>query len=748
MHRLLTRQLRRYLGKDIELNGDWQAFLDAISSYYGDTDEEKALLENALSVNSDELTTANEQLRAHSAQEHALLRGVMNSIPDLIFFKTSEGVYLGCNLAFEKYMGTPESTLIGKTDSDFMDAKAAAVIRNRDQIMLAQSQPHVSEEWVNYPNGDKVCLEMLRTPYSSADRKPLGLIGIGRDITERKRLESEMSLAALVYQHTREGILVTDTDNRIIAINPACSQITGYELDEVLGKNPSIFSSGRQDRAFYQSMWQAINSVDFWHGEIWDRRKGGAIYAKSLSISRLKTDEGAVRGYVALFSDITQKKQSEELIWHQANFDVLTGLPNRRMFRDRLEQEIKKDYRAGFLLALLFIDLDHFKEINDTLGHLIGDELLIEAARRISACTRESDTVARLGGDEFTVILPQLSDSKHIEAIAQKIIARLADPFLLGNELAYVTASVGVTLYPDDATQVEQLIKNADQAMYVAKNLGRNRLSYFTMALQEAAQNRLRLINDLHGALAGKQFHVYFQPILDLAGGRIQKAEALLRWQHPVNGMIGPTDFIALAEETGLIIEIGDWVFQEVARWVAHWKGLSPDGFQASVNMSPVQFKAEDNSIQQKWIDQLDEMGLSGNSIVIEITEGLLLNMDHQVAEKLHKFRNSGIQVAIDDFGTGYSSLAYLKKFEIDFLKIDQSFVRNLACDVNDKILCEAIIVMAHKLGIKVIAEGVETQEQKDLLSDAGCDYVQGYLFSKPLPPEEFEALLKLDLKY
>ncbi len=621
MHRLLIRQLQRHLGKDFVPNGEWQTFLNAISLYYRESDQDKALLENALAVNSDELTSANEQLRAHSEQEHALLRGVMNSIPDLIFFKTPDGVYLGCNQAFEKYVGLPERDIIGKRDSDFMDITIAAASRRAEQDTLAQGQPRVNEEWMTYRDGSRVCMEMLRTPYSSADGKPIGLLGVGRDITERK--------------------------------------------------------------------------------------------------------------------------QSEELIWQQANFDLLTGLPNRRMFQDRLQQEIKNERRAGLSLALLFIDLDHFKEVNDTLGHHVGDELLIEAARRITACTRESDTVARLGGDEFTVILTQLTDSEHVEGIAQGIISRLAEPFLLGNEIAYVTASIGITLYPADATSVEELLKNADQAMYAAKDMGRNRFSYFTHALQEAALGRLRLINDLRGALAAEQLQVYFQPIVEVESGRIQKAEVLLRWLHPLRGMVSPAEFIPLAEETDLIIEIGDWVFREAARWVTHWQGLGPQGFQVSVNTSPAQFRVEGNIHQEEWLAHLDSLGLSGSSIAIEITEGLLLNADPQIADKLLKFRDAGIQVAIDDFGTGYSSLAYLKKFDIDYLKIDQSFVRNLASDPDDRALCEAIIVMAHKLGLMVVAEGVETQEQKHLLAAAGCDYLQGYLFSRPVPPREFEALLK-----
>jgi diguanylate cyclase (GGDEF)-like protein/PAS domain S-box-containing protein len=571
----------------------------------------------------------------------------------------------------------------------------------------------------------------------------IGLIGIGRNITERKRLEEERRLAALVYQHTAEGMLVTDADYHIIAINPACARITGYELQEVQGKSPNIFNSGQQDQYFYDYMWEAINEVGYWHGEMWDRRKNGEIYAKSITINQLLGDDDSLHGYVMLFSDITEKKQSEDLIWKHANFDMLTGLPNRRMFRDRLAQEIKKERRAGLSLALLFIDLDRFKEVNDTHGHLIGDDLLIEVARRIRSCTRDSDTVARLGGDEFTVILTQLEDSKFAEGVARKIIKSMEEPFELGEDEVYVSASIGITLYPDDALEVEQLLKNADQAMYAAKNMGHGRFSYFTYTLQLAAQSRARLVHELRVALAAGQFRVYFQPIVHLATGRIHKAEALLRWDHPERGMIDPEEFIPLAEESGLIIQIGDWVFREATRWLTRWHGIVPHGFQISVNASPVQFRTEGNISHDAWSDHLKSLGIPGTAVIIEITEGLLLDAEPDIVNRLLRFRDAGIQVAIDDFGTGYSSLSYLKKFDIDYLKIDQSFVRMLGTNNNDRALCEAIIVMAHKLGLGVIAEGVETEEERQWLIDAGCDSMQGFLISEPVTPECFELLLR-----
>ena len=442
------------------------------------------------------------------------------------------------------------------------------------------------------------------------------------------------------------------------------------------------------------------------------------------------------------FSSLLEEyRASESIIWKQANFDALTGLPNRRMFHDRLAQEIKKANRAELKVALLFIDLDKFKEVNDTLGHTMGDILLKEAARRIGSCVRDTDTVARLGGDEFTVILAEIGDIGSVERVVECIQQKLAEPFHLEDKMAYVSGSTGITLYPDDATDMEDMIKNADQAMYAAKNKGHNRFEYFTQSMQQSAQTRLRLTNELRVALAAGQFEVYYQPIVDLATGHVHKAEALVRWQHPERGMVSPDQFIPLAEETGLIIEIGDWVFKEAAQHAKRWMALHNCGLQVSVNVSPIQFRQSGN-ICKVWLDYLDELGLTGQSITIEITEGLLLEAEESITGMLRSFRNGGIQISIDDFGTGYSSLSYLKKFDIDYLKIDQSFVRNLATDPDDMALSEAIIVMAHKLGLKVIAEGVETDTQCKLLADAGCDYAQGYLFSRPIQAEEFEGLL------
>jgi diguanylate cyclase (GGDEF)-like protein len=438
-------------------------------------------------------------------------------------------------------------------------------------------------------------------------------------------------------------------------------------------------------------------------------------------------------------SDISEKKQAEETIWRYASFDSLTGLPNRRLFQDRLEQEVRKAYREKGDVALLFIDLDRFKEVNDSLGHNAGDQLLTQVARRLTTCVRDSDTVARLGGDEFTVILTDLHGHTHVEHIAQKIITKLTKPFHLKGELAHVSASIGITLYPNDAVDPEDLVRNADQAMYAAKHAGRNQFRFFTKSMQKKAQRRIRLVRDLRRAITTRQLHVYYQPVIDLHSRRIAKAEALLRWSHPKHGFLDPALFIPLAEESGLIHEIGDWVLTEATSWSKRWGTRLGHPFEISINKSPVQFLVPD---AVDWISIMKETGLPPQSITVEITEGVLLNASSHVAEELFQYRDAGIQVALDDFGIGYSSLAYLKRFDIDYLKIDQSFVRDIDNDTESQAIAESIIVMAHRLGLKVIAEGIETPEEEAILRLAGCDYGQGFLFSKAVPPQAFEQML------
>ncbi len=742
LHRLLKRQIHRTMGPDFTPDARMRALLDLVDDYYRQVERDRSLIENALAVSSEELESLYARLRDRTDAERAIFRSFTTSVPDLLFVKAVDGVYQTCNPAFERLLGLREDQVLGRTVHDVLPGAMAQEISAIEREVLASGRSDLREQWIHLPNGEERCLEMLRAPYFGGDGRTLGLIGIGRDVTDRRRLEEQTRLAALVYRNSGEGMLVTDAEYRIVDMNPACERITGYALDEVRGRTPETFNSGRQDRAFYESMRDTVARLGHWHGEVWDRRKSGETHVKSMTVSRIMDAQGGVHGYVMLFSDVTQRKQADDMIWRQANFDMLTGLPNRRMLRERLEHEMRQADRARCSLALLLLDLDHFKEINDTLGHQVGDDLLVESARRISACTRETDTVARLGGDEFIVILTRLTDARHAETVATKIIERLAEPFQLGDTVGYVSASIGITLYPQDAREADDLLKGADQAMYVAKRQGRNRFSHFTAGLQTAAQERLRLIADLREAVEHDEFLLHFQPVVDAATGHIHKAEALVRWDHPARGTVGPEEFIRIAEETGLIVPIGDWVFREATRWAARWSAIIP-GFQVTVNVSPVQFRAEAAASRASWIECVSGSSLSPHAMVIEITEGLLLQADAEVTDTLKHLRQAGIGIAVDDFGTGYSSLAYLHRFDIDLLKIDQAFVASLQTQASNGALCEAIIVMAHKLGLKVVAEGVETQVQADLLSSAGCDSMQGFLFSRPLPPEQLEAILR-----
>ncbi len=574
------------------------------------------------------------------------------------------------------------------------------------------------------------------------DGKAERMVGTHIDIHEIKNMEAELresdSNQRALLEAMVDGVFVAQ-DYRFIFFNPVLPQMLGYSYEEFA------------DMPFAQVI--APEYLEIWNQRYKMRISGEGEPIKNYQVRFLlkggkeslwmdlrasAVDFRGQRSVLGILRDISKQKEAEEIIWQQANFDGLTGLPNRRMFRDRLEQEIKKSERTGSMLAVMFLDLDHFKEVNDTLGHDQGDALLIEAASRLRGCVRDIDTVARLGGDEFVILLNQMDDSTALDKVAKNILAHLVKPFILGSDPVYISVSIGITLYPIDATEFDELLKNADQAMYAAKDEGRNRYSYFTASMQTAAKARMRLANDLRHACENNEFKLVYQPIVEIATGQIRKAEALIRWHHPTLGLINPGQFIAIAEDTGVIFEIGDWVFQQAMLQVIKWrKKLHPD-FQISINKSPVQFKSEDSD----WLELMVKMNLPAQSVAIEITEGLLLDAATHVTERLQAFRKAGVQIAIDDFGTGYSSLSYLKKYDIDYIKIDQSFVRNITPGSSDMGLCEAIILMAHKLGMKVVAEGVETQAQFMLLEEAGCDYAQGYLFSKPISDKEFERIV------
>lgn len=545
-----------------------------------------------------------------------------------------------------------------------------------------------------------------------------------------------------LYDNAPCGYHSLGADGVIVRINQTELGWLGYTAEEVVGKLRWDSLLAAESTEPWTS---AVGQLQAGHGvldrELHVRRKDGRVFAGLINATAVIDATGQYAGCRATMYDITERQRTAERIHHLAHHDALTGLPNRVLIIDRLAQDLKKARRLKQKLALMFIDLDRFKEVNDTLGHAMGDRLLQDAATRIVSCVRETDTVARLGGDEFTVTLTGLEKVSSVEPVGERILRRLSQPFFVGTETAYLSASIGVTIFPDDADCVEDLLKDADQAMYAAKSAGRNRLCYFTAALQLGAHARLRMIADLRAALGTDQFSLYYQPIVSLTGGRICRAEALLRWRHPTAGMISPAEFIPLAEEAGLMMELGDWVFREAARQVRHWREVAEPDLQISINVSPVQFRHDCGNFA-KWIAHMQENGLDGKAIAIEITEGLLLECEGGVRESLAAFQSAGVHLAVDDFGTGYSALAYLRKFDVDVLKIDRTFVADLEADASGRALCEAIIAMAHKLGLQVVAEGVETSAQRDLLASWHCDFAQGYLFSRPVPAAEFQALL------
>ena len=615
----------------------------------------------------------------------------------------------------------------------------AAVLNAMDRHLKGEAPKYIAEyRLITLTGEERWIVDTGKTVSYDNHGRPLRMCGVHSDITEQRQVQESLELAASVYNNSSEAMIVQDHQGKIITVNAAFTAITGYQPQEVLNKDISLLQCEYCDKSQYEQLAQAVSDVGRWQGELCLKSKQGGEYMVWFTINTIYDQQGEVFRRVALFSDITDKKQAEQIIWKQANYDPLTGLPNRRMLLEYLSSEMLRIDRDESHFALMFLDLDFFKEVNDTLGHDMGDLLLQETAKRLKGCIRELDMCARLGGDEFTVVLSGIDFPGGVERVAQCILQRISEPYNLGDETAYISASIGITMYPDDATSIEGLLKHADQAMYAAKEQGRNRFHYFTPSMQEFARYRMALIKDLRHAISHKEFELYYQPIIDMNSGDIYKVEALIRWNHASRGMVSPSEFISVAEETGLINDIGNWVFEKAAHQSAEWRKQFGTEIQISINKSPVQFR-DDGDTFSDWLTLLQHLELSSNAICVEITEGWLLDASMGVTEKLLAYRDAGIQVSLDDFGTGYSSLAYLKKFDIDYLKIDQSFTRNLETDTDGVALCEAIIVMAHKLGIKVIAEGVETEFQRDFLAKAGCDYAQGYLFARPLQQAEFE---------
>lgn len=673
-------------------------------------------------------------------RERALLRCLIDSIPDLIFFKDEHGVYLGANLAYEARTGVKLAELPGRTDHDLFTPEEAAFYRTKDREMMASGRALRVEELVVHADGRRQWFDTLKTPYHGPEGQVLGLVGIARDVTESKLAAEQARVAATVFENAAEAILVTDAHNRILAVNPAFVRITGWSLEEIVGKDPSVLQSGRHDRSFYQELWRRLTEDGRWEGEIWNRRKNGEVFPEILSIRAVRDEAGAVVQHVAVFLDITRRKAREELIWHQANFDALTDLPNRNLFLDRLSRAAAAARRDGGIVGLLFLDLDHFKWVNDSLGHSTGDQLLCVAAERIRACVRDEDTVSRLGGDEFTVVLAGAHQPEDFEVVARKILESVAAPFHLGGHQIYVTASIGITAFPFDGDDPESLLRNADIAMYAAKEGGRNGWRFFQPAMNARAVERVRMERSLRAALEHGEFVLHYHPIVDLRTDRAAGVEALLRWNHPDVGLVAPGSFIPLAEETGLINPIGEWVLATAVEQLGAWIG---GGFplHVAVNVSSRQWRDE------RWVrhvyDVVTAVGLDPGALVLEITESLLMEDLDRTRDYIRAVKDMGVRISVDDFGTGYSSLSYLRRFPVDILKIDRSFLVGIEGDAPGRQLVRAIVDMAHGLGSEVVAEGVETPAQLGFLREIGCDYGQGFHFTQPLARDPFGAWMR-----
>ncbi|GAB6043944.1 sensor domain-containing protein [Endothiovibrio diazotrophicus] len=560
------------------------------------------------------------------------------------------------------------------------------------------------------------------------------------DITEKVDQENRLELAARVFETMDQAVVVTDADNRIVSINPATSRITGYLPEEVIGQDPKIFASGRHGADFYRELWESLLRTDHWEGEIWDRRKDGGVYLKWLTINAIRNPRGEVVHYVSVFSDITERKRTEELIWRQANFDSLTGLANRIHFHNQLHQQLEQCRRSAKSLALMYLDLDGFKDVNDTLGHAAGDQLLVEVARRLEERARRSDTVARLGGDEFTLLIGDFEQPARVGSLAEQILEVLHQPFHIAERQIHIGASIGIALYPEDGATVEEISKHADLAMYQSKGSGRNTFRFFRPEMNASANHRLALIHDLHRAVRENAFELHYQPKFRIADGRMIGMEALIRWPREGEAPISPAHFIPCAEETGLILPIGKWVLTEACRRTAGWNRRFGADLRVAVNLSARQLR--DARIVDEIMTILGETGVAPGQLELEITESMLMADVEQAIAVMKALRGHGISIAIDDFGTGYSSLNYLKRFPITTLKIDQSFIRELTEDSDDAAIVRAVIALGQSLELDVVAEGVESAGQLDFLLRHHCHAAQGYHLARPLPAERFEALL------
>ena len=663
--------------------------------------------------------------------------GVVLSEPD--------GRFVQANPAFCSMVGYDEAELVGRRFQDISHPEDLA----RNEMLRGEMRAggrdsyNLTKRYIA-KDGRLVWGRLTVTAVRDADDERRDdvrfTVTVVEDVTERKRLEDHMRLAATVFENSGDGLFVTDDRCNIVHVNPAFTEITGFEAEDVLGKTPKVLSSGRHGGDFYERMWEALRTTGKWQGEIWDRRKSGEMFAGWQNIAAVRNSLGEITNYVAVISDITSRKQVEERLSYQANHDPLTRLPNRTLFHERLSRAVARAHRNQSLVALLFIDLDKFKQVNDTLGHLAGDMLLQQVAERLTGATRQGDTVARLSGDEFTVILEDVQDPRDAAVVAHKILHMMVEPFDLSGHEANISSSIGVALYPVDAGDAQTLIKLADAAMYRAKHLGRNGCQFHSEAVNAQAFERLALENALRQALERGEFAVHYQPIFDLRTGRAVAVEALLRWRHPEVGMVVPGQFLALADETGLILPIGRWVLETACAQVRQWRDAGQSDLALHVNLSGRQLR--DPGLVEDIAQALERSRLSPSALVLEVPEASVVDKGHDHSAIFARFTALGLGLAIDEFGSGYSSFAFLRRLPANALKMAQGFVRNVANSTDDSEIVTAIVAVARGLHMSVVAPGVETSDQLGFLASFGCDRVQGFLLARPMPAPEMGAFL------
>lgn len=676
-----------------------------------------------------------ESLLSSESRFQELFKAIPNGI--ILFYKqsTSAGFIIkNLNNSAENIFNKSRHKLTGNTLKQlFPDYKSK--VREIESVMhQVWSDGEIRHyHLINY-RGDHISIwldiEFYRTPGGE-------LVAILQNNTDKEQDRINLELYSSVYQQSKQAIIISDRNNRIISVNDSFTELTGYTEQEIKGHNPRILASGRVQKIVYEEMWGALYSQGYWQGELWDRTKDGRVYPKWISINTIRNKRDEIQFFIGSFSDISDKKAAEQKIQYLAYHDPLTQLCNRFSFEERLGQAISNARLYQREVALLLIDLDHFKDINDSLGHQIGDALLKVVAERLKPLIRESDILARLGGDEFMIALTDLPNHHVLALKAEMIQKRLSESYEVEGQTLFCTPSIGISLYPDDGQTVETLMGQADAAMYHAKAQGRKNCQYFSAEIAQSTSRRLEIGQELHSALEKGEFEIHYQPKIDMVSEKLCGLEALIRWQHPKRGLVSPVEFIPVLEDSGLIEAVGEWVVNEVSRQMAHWTGLGLMGISTAINLSARQLRSSQLTTQIKTA--LAAFQLPPELLELEVTESVAMDNPEQAVSILSDLNDLGIKIAIDDFGTGYSSLAYLKKLPIQTLKLDRAFVKDIETDSNDAAISAATIALAHNLGLTVVAEGVETKEQQEFLKNHQCDMSQGYLHGRPQTPQELE---------